>query len=101
MKNPPLAEQRSPTGQTERLPEDRRDDEINADVVNLLWYRSAVDQADLRYVKVRTHDGVVVLRGKTGTERSRRAIEALVEDVRGVRGVRNRLRTFEALSAAS
>jgi osmotically-inducible protein OsmY len=82
-------------------PEHRRDEEITADVTSLLWYRSAVDPADLRYVTVRTRDGVVELNGKTGTERSRIAIEALVRGLRGVLGVRNHLRTFEALSTAA
>jgi hypothetical protein len=83
------------------LPEYRPDDAITDAVSGLLWYRSDMRQADLRHVRVRTRDGVVELSGMTRTERSRMTIEGLVSGVTGVLGVRNRLRTFEALGAAS
>jgi sporulation protein YlmC with PRC-barrel domain len=87
--------------QFEQLPEYRADEEITAAVVSQLWCRSDVDPGDLRHVTVRTRDGGVALGGKTGTNRSRTAIETRARGVRGVLGVRNRLRTFEALSMAS
>jgi hypothetical protein len=85
----------------EPLPEYRADEEITDVVSSLIWYRSDFQPSDLRYVRVRTRDGIVQLTGKTGTERARMTIEGLVRDVRGVLGVRNELRTFEALGAAA
>jgi hypothetical protein len=83
------------------LPEYRADEEITDAVSSLLWYRSDIRRPDLRHVKVRTRDGIVELSGLTGTDRSRMTIEGLVRDVRGVLGVRNELKTFEALGAAA
>ncbi|MCC6177282.1 MAG: BON domain-containing protein [Chloroflexi bacterium] len=85
----------------DQQPAYRPDDEITDAVSSLLWYRSDVHLADLRYVRARTRNGVVELGGKTRTEQSRLAIDGLVRGVRGVLGVRNELRTFEALSAAA
>jgi hypothetical protein len=83
------------------LPEYRPDDEMTDAVLSLLWYRSNTRPDDLRYVRVRTRDGVVHLTGKTRTEQSRMAIEERARSVRGVLGVCNELRTFEALAAAA
>lgn len=87
--------------QLERLPEYRPDEEISADVLHQLWYRSDLPEDDLRFVGVQTHDGVVHLSGITTTAQSRAKIEAAARRVRGVLGVRNDLQTFEALAAAS
>jgi len=87
--------------QLESLPEYRADEEITDVVSSLLWYRSNMHPDDLRYVKVRTRDGIVHLSGKTRAEQSRMAIEEHVRGVSGVLGVRNEIRTFEALAVAS
>ncbi len=80
----------------------RNDDhEINADVLQHLWYRSDLDPDDLRWVGAETHDGVVHLIGTTTTEQARAAIEVVARRVRGVLGVRNTLHSFEALAAAA
>ena len=85
----------------ESLPAYRADDEITDVVSSLLWNRSNMHQDDLRSVQVRTRDGIVHLSGETRTEQTRLAIEEQVRGVRGVLGVRNDLRTFEALGAAA
>jgi hypothetical protein len=87
--------------QIEALVEYRADEEITDVVSSLLWHRSNMHQDDLRYVRVRTRDGIVHLSGKTTTEQTRLAIEEQVRGVRGVRGVRNDLRAFEALGSAA
>lgn len=84
-----------------RLPEYRPDDEITADVLDLLWYRSELDPEDLHYVEVRTTDGIVELSGTTRSEQARAAIEARARSVRGALGVRSRLASFEALADAA
>jgi hypothetical protein len=81
------------------LPEYRPDDEIAADVLHALWYRSDLDPAELHFVEVRARDGIVELMGHTVTEAARAAIEETAWRVRGVLGVRNYLDTFEALEA--
>ncbi len=87
--------------QLERLPEYRPDEEITADVLDLLWYRSDLDADDLRYVEVRTTDGIAELSGLTRTERARAAIESLGRRVGGALGVRNQVKSFEALAEAA
>jgi hypothetical protein len=87
--------------QLESLVEYQADEELTDAVSGLLWYRANMHPEDLRYVKVRTRDGIVHLSGKTREEETRLAIEEHVRGVRGVLGVRNDLRTFEALSAAA
>ena len=89
------------SGQLDSLPSYRPDDEIADAVASLLWYRSDIPPADLRHVTVQTRDGIVHLHGNTRTEQARMAIEERVRGVRGVLGVRNTVRTFEALTAAS
>lgn len=84
--------------QLARLPEYRPDDAITDAVQGLLWYRSNLPESEVRYVTVRTVNGIVELSGYAGTERGRAAIEALVRTVTGVLDVRNDLHTFETLS---
>jgi hypothetical protein len=84
--------------QLARLPEYRSDDAITDAVQGILWYRSDLPVSEVRYVTVRTVNGVVELNGYASTERGRTAIEALVRDVTGVLDVRNNLHTFETLS---
>ena len=74
--------------------EPRSDDEITADVLSLLWYRSDLPQAELSHLQVRTRDGIVDLLGRAPDSEAAAAIEALVPRVRGVRGVRNLLKTL-------
>ena len=85
----------------EPLPERRRDEEITADLLDVLWFSSDLDVADLEAVGVHTTDGIVELRGLVGTERARATIEAIARGVRGVRGVQSRLETVEQLEAAA
>ena len=84
--------------QLARLPEYRSDDAITDAVQGILWYRSDLPGSEVRYVTVRTVNGVVDLNGYAATVRGRAAIEALVRDVTGVLDVRNNLHTFETLS---
>ena len=84
----------------ELLPEYRPDDEITADVLDLLWYRSELDQDDLRYVEARTTDGIVELRGLTRTEWARAMIQEHARRARGGLGVRNRVQSCEAQAEA-
>jgi hypothetical protein len=91
---------RVPRARLDSLPEYRPDDEITRDVLDALWYRSDLGPADLRFVDVRTRDGIVELSGHTDTERTRTQIEEVARGVRGVIDVRNHLDTYEALEAA-
>jgi hypothetical protein len=81
-----------------QLPEYRPDDAITDTVQGLLWYRSNLPESEVRYVTVRTVNGVVELSGYAATERGRAAIEALVRSATGVLDVKNSLHTFETLS---
>jgi uncharacterized protein YrrD len=87
--------------QLERMPEYRPDDEITADVADVLRDGSSLNPDDVEHVTVRTCDGIVELRGLTTTETARAAIEAAVRRVPGVRGVRNDLQSLEALAAVA
>jgi osmotically-inducible protein OsmY len=87
--------------QLESLVEYRPDKQITDVVSGLLWYRSNMHPDDLRYVRVRTRDGMVHLSGKTTTEQTRLAIEEHARGVSGVLGVRNDLGTFDALGSAA
>ena len=89
-----------PKARLDGLPEYRPDDEITADVLDALWYRSDLGPGDLQFVDVRTRDGVVELSGHTHTERTRKRIEEVARGVRGVIDVRNHLDTYEALEEA-
>jgi uncharacterized protein YrrD len=89
-----------PRARLDSLPEYRPDDEVTRDVLDALWYRSKLGPADLQFVDVRTHDGIVELSGHTHTERTRQTIEEVARGVRGVIDVRNHLDTYEALEAA-
>jgi uncharacterized protein YrrD len=89
-----------PKARLDSLPEYRPDDEVTRDVLDALWYRSKLGPADLQFVDVRTHDGIVELSGHTHTERTRKTIEEVARGVRGVIDVRNHLDTYEALEAA-
>jgi hypothetical protein len=84
--------------QLAQLPEYRPDDAITDAVQGILWYRSDLPESEVRYVTVRTVNGVVALNGYASTERGRTAIETLVRTVSGVLDVRNDLHTFETLS---
>jgi hypothetical protein len=84
--------------QLEQLPEYRSDDAITDAVQGILWYRSNLPESEVRYVTVRTVNGIVELNGYAATERGRTAIEALVRTVSGVLDVRNGLHTFDTLS---
>ena len=90
-----------PLARLEELPEYRPDDEITADVLNVLWYHSNFKDDDLRYVEVQTRDAIVELGGTTTTEAAKAAIEAAARRVRGVIGMRNRIQSIEALALAA
>ncbi|MEA2595243.1 MAG: magnesium and cobalt exporter, family [Thermomicrobiales bacterium] len=87
--------------QLERLPEYRPDDEITADVADVLWNGKSLNPDDVEHVTIRTSDGVVELRGITTTEEARAVIESVVRRVPGVVDVRNRLQSLEALAAVA
>jgi hypothetical protein len=82
----------------ERLPEYRPDDEITADVAEVVWDGSHLNPDDVQHVTMRTCDGIVELRGVTTAEAARAAIEAVVRHVPGVRDVRNEIKSLEALA---
>jgi uncharacterized protein YrrD len=84
--------------QLEQLPEYRSDEEITDDVLNALWDRTDLPPAELQFVEVTTHDGIVELTGYTLTDRVAGLIEEMARSVRGVVGVRSRLRSFEDLA---
>jgi hypothetical protein len=83
------------------LDEYRDDDQITDAILDTLWYRSDLPEDDVRDVKVRTVDGIVELSGYTGTEQARAAIESITRRVRGVLGVRDGVRSLEALADAA
>jgi osmotically-inducible protein OsmY len=83
------------------LPEYRPDEDIAADVLDQLWYRSGLAPDELQLVSVRVHDGIVELRGHTRTEPARYAIESEARKVRGVLGVVNNIEALEALARQS
>ena len=85
----------------ERLPDYRPDEEITADVSEVVWDGAHLDPDDVQHVTVRTCDGIVELRGVTTTDAARATIEAIVRRVPGVRDVRNELTSLEALAAAA
>jgi hypothetical protein len=87
--------------QLESLAEYRADEEITDVVSSLLWYRLQMHPDDLRHVKLQSRAGIVHLSGNTRTEQTRLEIEEHVRGMRGVLGVRNDLKTFEALGAAA
>jgi hypothetical protein len=86
--------------QLDRLPEYRPDEQITADALDVLWYRSDISPQALRYVDLQTRDGIVELTGSTGTDQAVSAIEAVIRGLRGVLGVRNDLTSFETLGRA-
>ena len=69
-----------------------------ADVLDALWDHTDLDPAELRYVEVRTADGIVELHGNTVSERGKAIIEDVARQVPGVFGVRNCLLSFEKLA---
>ncbi len=75
-------------------------DDVNDEMANLLWNSVQLPPGAVENVTVGIRDAIVELRGVTGTESSRAAIEAIVMTVRGVRGVRNHLQSLEALAAS-
>jgi hypothetical protein len=83
------------------LDEYRDDDQITDTIRDVLWYRSNIPERELRYVNIQTTDGIVHLSGNSSTERGRQLIEAATRGVRGVLGVHNRIRSFEALAEAA
>ena len=83
------------------LPEYKADDQITADVQNVLWYRSNIEHADLEYVEVRTTDGIVESSGLTRTDRARSEIERTATAVRGVLGIHNHIQSGEAIAKAN
>lgn len=89
-----------PKARLDSLPEYRPDEEVTRDVLDALWYGSTLGPADVRFVEVRTRDGIVELSGHTHTERTRKQIEEVARGVRGVLDVRDHLDTYEALEAA-
>ncbi len=75
-------------------------DDVNDEITSLLWNSVQLPPGAVANVTVGTRDAIVELRGVTGTESSRAAIEAIVMTVRGVRGVRNHLQSLEALASS-
>jgi uncharacterized protein YrrD len=82
------------------LPEYRPDFEIWVDVLDALWSSKEILPAELAFVEVQVHDGVVELLGHT-TPEAKQKIEEAARRVRSVLGVRNRLDTVPALPARS
>jgi uncharacterized protein YrrD len=87
-----------PREMLDELPEYRPDPEIWSDVLDALWSSEELLAAELAFVEVHVHDGVVELLGHTTPEAARK-IEEMVRRVRSVLGVRNRLVTVPALPA--
>jgi uncharacterized protein YrrD len=87
-----------PAEMLDELPEYRPDPEIWSDVLDALWSSEELLPAELAFVEVEVHDGVVELHGRTTPEAARK-IEETVRRVRSVLGVRNRLHTIPALPA--
>lgn len=83
------------------LDEYRTDEQITDAVRDVLWYRSNIPERELRYVNIQTTDGIVDLSGYSVTERGREAIVTITRGVRSVLGVRDRIRSLEALSEAA
>jgi len=83
------------------LDEYRDDDQITDAVRDVLWYRSDIPERELRYVNIQTTDGIVDLSGYSSTERGRQAIVRITRGVRSVLGVRDNIRSLEALSEAA
>jgi hypothetical protein len=67
----------------------REDASIREDVCEVLAYGSGLDVSD---VDVLVRDAEVTLEGTVPDRRTKRVVEDMVEDVRGVRDVHNRLR---------
>jgi hypothetical protein len=86
--------------QLAQLPEFRDDEKIFEDVLDALWDNTDLPPAELQFVEVRVQDGIVELRGHTLTDEARMTIERITSRVPGVLGVRNRLESFEELTAA-
>jgi hypothetical protein len=85
----------------DELDEYREDDQITDAVLDVLWYRSEIPKDELRSLGVQTTDGIVELSGNSKTEQGRQAIVALARQVPGVLGVRDRIRSLEALAEAA
>ena len=83
------------------LDEYREDAQITDAILDVLWYRSDLPKDELRYLNVQTTDGIVELSGSSKTERGRQEIVALARQVPGVLGVRDRIRSLEALAEAA
>jgi uncharacterized protein YrrD len=80
------------------LPEYRPDSEIWVNVLDALWSSKEILPAELAFVEVQVHDGVVELLGHT-TPEAKQKIDETARRVRSVLGVRNRLDTIPALPA--
>jgi hypothetical protein len=85
----------------DELDEYRDDDQITDAVLDLLWYRSDMPDGELHYVKIQTTDGIVDLSGNSRTEQGRQAIVTITRGMHGVLGVRDHIRSLEALSEAA
>jgi len=83
------------------LDEYRDDDQVTDAVRDVLWYRANIPERELRYMNIQTTDGIVDLSGNSSTERGRLAIVTIARGVRSVLGVRDRIRSLEALSEAA
>lgn len=60
-------------------------DDVNDEIAHLLWNNVQLPPDAVENMTMGTRDGIVELRGVTGMESSRAAIEAIVMTVRGVR----------------
>lgn len=83
------------------LDEYHEDQQITDAVLDILWYRSDIPKDELRYLKVQTTDGIVELSGNSRSEQGRQAIVAIARGVPGVLGVRDEIRSLEALAEAA
>ena len=83
--------------QLKSCPGYRPDDEITGDVRATVLRLFTLDPKDLWQVEVRTHDGIVELRGITRTDWARATLERLTREIAGVVAVQN---TVQELASA-
>ena len=78
----------------------RPDDEITGDVQATVLRLFTLDPRDLWQVEVRTHDGIVELRGITRTDWARATLERLTREIAGVVAVQNTVQELSATRSA-
>lgn len=75
------------------LPEYLLDKEIENRIAQALWKDDLIRQGVLAYtpIEIVVQNGLAILRGHVNTSRERQRVEDIVQEVRGVQGLENRL----------